>query len=78
MLDKITNIQTLRLNEGEVLVVKIPSGDLPMHAWSRQADAIRTTLCTLLLTNNVVIMQDDISFTVIKKENTKRDYTEHF
>lgn len=78
MLDQITEIQKLKLNEGEVLVVKMPLGDLSNSAWKRHADELRHALCTLLLSTNVVVLGEDINFTVIEKENTERDYTEHF
>jgi len=78
MLDQITEIQKLRLHEGELLIVKVPLNNLPQSAWHRQAADIKDVLSTMLLTNNILVLADDIDFTVIEKENTKRDYTEHF
>lgn len=78
MFDKITEIQKLKLHEGELLVVKIPTNNLPHKAWERHAKDLRDMLTTYLLTNNILILADDINFTVIEKENTNYDYTEHF
>lgn len=78
MLDDITEIQKLKLHENEVLIVKIPINNLPQSAWHRHARDVREVLSTMLLTNNILVINDDINFTVIEKENTERDYTEHF
>ena len=78
MLDQITEIQKLRLHENEVLIVKYPVGNLPHGAWKRNADSLKDVLQTYLLSRNVLVIGDDIHFTVIEKENTERDYTEHF
>ncbi len=78
MLDGVTEIQKLKLHEGEVLIVKIPVGNLPHSAWHRRAADVRGVLSTYLLTNNILVINDDINFTVIEKENTERDCTEHF
>ena len=78
MLDQITEIQKLKLHEGEVLIAKMPLGDLPRGAWKRHADNLSQVLRTMLLSNNIIVLGEDISFTVIEKENTERDYTEHF
>jgi hypothetical protein len=78
MLDNITEIQKLKLHENEVLVVKVPLDDQPRQAWLRHANDLRTSLSTMLLSNNILVIDDHINFTVIEKENTERDYTEHF
>lgn len=78
MLDKTTEIQKLKLHENEVLIVKIPSNNLPQSAWHRHAQEVREALSTYLLSNNILVINDNINFTVIEKENTERDYTEHF
>ena len=78
MLDQITEIQKLKLHEGECLIVKYPMGNLPHKLWQRSADDLRQALATCLLSNNVLVIGADIDFTVIEKENTERDYTEHF
>lgn len=78
MFDEITDFQKLRLHEGEVLIVKLPLGDRTSGAWHRYAKELRDVLGTMLLTNNILVLADDINFTVIEKENTDRDYTEHF
>lgn len=78
MLDNITEIQKLKLHENEVLIIKYPMGNLPHKIWERHAVEIKNTLSAYLLTNNILVIGDDINFTVIEKENTNRDYTEHF
>lgn len=78
MLDKITEIQKLKLHEDEVLVVKIPVGNLLHSAWHRLAQDVKGALSTYLLTNKILVINDEIKFTVLEKENTERDYTEHF
>ena len=78
MLDKITEIQKLKLHENEVLIVKIPVNNLPHSAWHRLAADIKGALSTYLLTNKILVINDEVNFTIIEKENAERDYTEHF
>lgn len=78
MIDKITEIQKLKLHENEVLIAKLPVGNIPRSAWRRQADELGQVLRTMLLSNNIIVIADDIDFTVIKKEHVKHDHTEHF
>lgn len=68
MLSGIVDIKKLVLHEGEVLLVQIPRDDLPVSKWLEYAENIRATLSTMLLTNNIVVCNDSLKLTVIKKE----------
>lgn len=78
MISNITEIQKLKLHENEVLIVKIPVNNLPHSAWHRQAQDIKGALSAYLLTNKILVINDEVKFAVIEKDNTERDYTEHF
>lgn len=78
MLDQITEIQKLKLHENEVLIVKIPVNNLPHSVWHRRAADIKGALSTYLLTNKILVINDEVKFAVIEKDDIERDYTEHF
>lgn len=68
ILDNITDVKRLALNEGEVLVVKLPRNNLPTHIWEKNAGGLRDTLKLYFLTNRIIVVSDNVEMTVIKQE----------
>lgn len=68
VLDNITDVKRLALNEGEILIVTYARANIPPHIWERNAEKIRTLLSTALLTNKIYVVSDEMELTVIKQE----------
>ena len=65
---QIHDVEKIALAEGEVLVIRIPIGTMPMGLWRARAEETRNAFSTLLLTNNIVVVPTDYTFAKISKE----------
>jgi hypothetical protein len=59
---------TIRLEEGDVLVVSAPkSSNMSSHMWEKYSGDIREVLSLLFMSNRIIVVPNDIKFTVVKK-----------
>ena len=65
------DIKRLTLKEGDVLLVRAPRRNMPIHAWENYANNIKSALQVYFLTTKIIIIDDEIDITVIEKEKIK-------
>lgn len=72
MLDQATHISEMTkitLGEGDVLVVKLPRNNLPNNMWHKYAESIRDILVPLFLSNQIIIVENEVDFLVLGQKD---------
>lgn len=62
-------VGTIRLEEGDALIVSAPkSSNMSAVMWERYSGQIRDVMSLLFMSNRIIVVPNDIKFTVVKKD----------
>lgn len=73
MLDKISDMTKITLDEGDVLVVSVDCGGMPPAESNEYMKAVKDYLTVYFFSNKIAIIPDNIRINVIKPPPEKKD-----
>jgi hypothetical protein len=66
-LGDIKDMTKITLQEGDVLVARVARDDMPGYLFQKHCLNLRDTLKTYFLSNEILVLPDDVSLAVINK-----------
>lgn len=67
------DVKRLNLNEGDVLLVRVPRKNMPSTKWVDYANNIKDSLQVFFLTNKVIVIDSEIEILVVTQKEQQNE-----